>query len=40
VVLGQMGWQEYAVSKRQGLRKLDPAAAPIQTALGVLGMRA
>ena len=38
VVLGQMGWQEYAVSKRQGLRKLDPAAAPIQTALGVLGM--
>ena len=38
VVLGQMGWQEYGVSKRQGLRKLDPAAAPIQTALGVLGM--
>jgi len=38
VVLGQMGWQEYAVSKRQGLRKLDPTAAPIQTALGVLGM--
>jgi NADPH-dependent curcumin reductase CurA len=38
IVLGQMGWQEYGVSKRQGLRKLDPAAAPIQTALGVLGM--
>jgi NADPH-dependent curcumin reductase CurA len=38
VVLGQMGWQEYAVSPRAGLRKLDPAAAPIQTALGVLGM--
>jgi len=38
VVLGQMGWQEYAVSPRGGLRKLDPAAAPIQTSLGVLGM--
>lgn len=32
------GWQEYAVSSGQGLRKVDPAVAPISTALGVLGM--
>ena len=32
------GWQEYALSDGRGLRKLDPAAAPITTALGVLGM--
>ena len=32
------GWQEYALSSGQGVRKLDPAAAPISTALGVLGM--
>ena len=33
-----MGWQEYAVSNGLGLRKVDPAVAPISTALGVLGM--
>ncbi len=33
-----MGWQEYAVSNGRGVRKLDPNAAPISTALGVLGM--
>jgi NADPH:quinone reductase len=33
-----MGWQEYAISTGQGLRKLDPAAAPVSTALGLLGM--
>ena len=32
------GWQEYALSNGKGVRKLDPAAAPISTALGVLGM--
>jgi NADPH-dependent curcumin reductase CurA len=32
------GWQEYACSAGTGLRKLDPGAAPISTALGVLGM--
>lgn len=32
------GWQDFAVSNGQGLRKLDPAAAPVTTALGVLGM--
>lgn len=33
-----MGWQEYAISSGLGLRKVDPAVAPISTALGVLGM--
>jgi NADPH-dependent curcumin reductase CurA len=32
------GWQEYALSDGQDARKLDPANAPIATALGVLGM--
>ena len=38
LVLGYDGWQEYAVSEGPSLRKLDPRAAPISTALGVLGM--
>jgi NADPH-dependent curcumin reductase CurA len=38
VVLGSGGWQDYALSNGIGLRKLDPAAAPVTTALGVLGM--
>ncbi len=38
IVLGRAGWQEYAVEGERGLRKLDPGAAPVQTALGVLGM--
>jgi NADPH:quinone reductase len=33
-----MGWQEYAISDGRGLRKLDPAAAPVSTGEGVLGM--
>ena len=37
-VLAFGGWQEYSVSNGAELRKLDPAAAPISTALGVLGM--
>jgi NADPH-dependent curcumin reductase len=37
-VLGYGGWQDYALSSGVGLRKLDPAAAPVTTALGVLGM--
>lgn len=32
------GWQDFAVSDGQGLRRLDPAAAPVTTALGILGM--
>src|ERR1700693_3908229 len=38
IVLGYGGWQEYALSNGAGLRKLDPAIAPVSTALGVLGM--
>jgi NADPH-dependent curcumin reductase len=38
IVLGRGGWQDYAISDGSGLRKLDPAAAPVTTALGVLGM--
>jgi NADPH-dependent curcumin reductase len=37
-VLGYGGWQDYAIASGVGLRKLDPAAAPVTTALGVLGM--
>ncbi|ABF86697.1 oxidoreductase, zinc-binding dehydrogenase family [Myxococcus xanthus DK 1622] len=38
IVLSYSGWQTYSLSKGEGLRKLDPAAAPVSTALGVLGM--
>jgi len=38
VVLSYSGWQRYALSDGTGLRKLDPSAAPVSTALGVLGM--
>jgi leukotriene B4 12-hydroxydehydrogenase/15-oxo-prostaglandin 13-reductase len=38
IVEGIFGWQEYAVSDGQGIRKIDPSVAPISTALGVLGM--
>lgn len=38
LVIGYDGWQEYGLSKGNELRKLDPASAPISTALGVLGM--
>jgi len=37
-VAGYDGWQQYAVSNGKDLRKLDPRAAPISTAIGVLGM--
>jgi NADPH-dependent curcumin reductase CurA len=37
-VLAFGGWQEYSVSEGTGLRKLDPGAAPVSLALGVLGM--
>ena len=37
-VAGYDGWQEYASSNGKDLRKLDPAVAPISTAIGVLGM--
>ncbi len=38
IVVGSNGWQDYAVSSGAGLRELDPAVAPVTTALGVLGM--
>ncbi len=38
IVLSHSGWQLYATSNGDGLRKLDPAQAPVTTALGVLGM--
>ena len=37
-VLGGYGWQLYSAVSGQGLLKLDPAEAPLSTALGVLGM--
>jgi NADPH-dependent curcumin reductase len=38
IVLSYSGWQSHAVAKADELRKLDPDAAPVTTALGVLGM--
>lgn len=38
IVEGLFGWQDYAVSDGQGVRKIDPDVAPVSTALGVLGM--
>ena len=37
-VLGMFGWQSHAVSDGTGVRKLDPAAAPLSTWVGVMGM--
>jgi len=37
-VLHQLGWREWSLSDGTALRRLDPAAAPVSTALGVLGM--
>ncbi len=33
-----LGWQQYAISSSNLIRKIDPKLAPIQTALGILGM--
>lgn len=38
IVLSYGGWQDYALSDGTGIQLLDPARAPVQTALGVLGM--
>jgi NADPH-dependent curcumin reductase CurA len=38
IVVGRTGWQDYAVSDGASLRRVDPKAAPISTAVGVLGM--
>src|SRR5260370_11130956 len=37
IVVANAGWQDYAVANGEALRKIDPAAAPITTALSVLG---
>ncbi len=37
-VEGMFGWQQYASSNAKGVRKLDPALAPVSTALGILGI--
>jgi hypothetical protein len=33
-----LGWREWALSDGSGLRKVDPAGAPVSLSLGVLGM--
>ena len=38
IVLSHSGWQSHALSNGNDLRKLDPKAGPLSTALGVLGM--
>jgi len=38
VVMGPLGWQEYATAPAHQLRKVDPSVAPISTALHVLGL--
>ena len=37
-VVHDLGWREVAITDGRGLRAVDPAAAPVSTALGVLGM--
>jgi NADPH-dependent curcumin reductase CurA len=37
-VLSYSGWQTHAVASARATRRLDPEAAPVSTALGVLGM--
>ena len=38
LVVAYTGWQEYALSDGRGVHPIDPAVAPVTTALGVLGM--
>jgi NADPH-dependent curcumin reductase CurA len=38
IVEGLLGWQEYAAAPAKSLRRIDPAAGPISSALYVLGM--
>ncbi len=37
-VAGMFGWQEYSISDGKSIRHIDPALAPITTALHLLGM--
>ncbi|MGJ9411896.1 NADP-dependent oxidoreductase [Aeromicrobium sp. CF4.19] len=38
IVLAYTGWQTHGVAQARHTRRLDPAEAPVSTALGVLGM--
>ncbi len=38
LVLSYSGWQTHALADARAVRRLDPSAAPVSTALGVLGM--
>lgn len=38
IVVGRTGWQDYAVSDGSSVGRVDASAAPISTAIGVLGM--
>jgi hypothetical protein len=38
IVEERLGWQEYGLSNGAGMRRIDPALAPISTANGILGM--
>src|SRR4051794_31045057 len=38
VVFAPIGWQEFAITDGQGVRKLDPGLRPLSYALGILGM--
>ncbi len=38
IVNAGIGWQEYGVAAGDGLRKIDPAIAPISASAGILGM--
>ena len=38
IVAARLGWQKYAISDEEGLRRIDIGAAPLSTALHVLGM--
>ncbi len=38
IVVGHGGWQEFSTFRAKEARKVDPAIAPISTAVGVLGM--
>ena len=37
-VTGNLGWQEFAAAPASEVRRVDPAAAPLSTYIGVLGM--
>jgi len=38
IVVAYSGWQAFAISDGSSLRRVDPASAPVSTAVGVLGM--